>query len=156
MEGDMPNWVWKSYYKERTAIKETEAETVAFGERSWNDDGEGHMCDLWKKCRRELQTIEEDIRGSGAELGFPSWSMNTNMAVVHLVSDDGESVRTAEYIAHVWSPFAIPRALKLQHRYHCRPRSNSIEFFATWAFAIKEFDGEAMEEDEELETKGAI
>lgn len=100
MEGDMPNWVWKSYYKERTAIKETEAETVAFGERSWNDDGEGHMCDLWKKCRRELQTIEEDIRGSGAELGFPSWSMNTNMAVVHLVSDDGESVRTAEYIIH--------------------------------------------------------
>jgi hypothetical protein len=147
LEGEMPNSVWKSYYNKRTAIIKAEAERANMDD---DDDGEGAY-HLWKLGRRKLRAVEKDIRRrSGATLGFPSWSKNTNFAVQYLDSEDGESVETADYVAHVWSPFAIPRALKLKHRFHHRARNYSVEFYASWDFAIVKFNGDENNQDEQM------
>ena len=61
----------------------------------------------------------------------------------HLVWEDCDELRSAEYYAHVWSPYEIPRAIELEHRYHYRARYSSVEFDTVWSYRKIDFEEES-------------
>lgn len=54
-------------------------------------------------------------------------------------------IGTVTHHAVVWSPFAIPHALRLEHYYHHHSRAYSKEFRVSWSFRFFDFEKESFE-----------
>jgi len=55
---------------------------------------------------------------------------------------DDDEIRTVDFNCMVWSQYAIPRAIELEHRYHYHTRYNSVEYHATWSYTLQKFDSD--------------
>lgn len=53
---------------------------------------------------------------------------------------DHNDLRRGVYLAYVWSPFAIPHAIALEHYYYHRPHWSTMEFWTTWKYALIDFE----------------
>ena len=51
-----------------------------------------------------------------------------------------DDLREGVYLAYVWSPYAIPHAVGLEHDYHRRARWSSIEFQTVWRYTLVDFE----------------
>ena len=69
-----------------------------------------------------------------------------------LVWEDYRELRSAEYYAHVWSPYEIPRAIELEHQYHYRTRYSSVEFSTVWSYRKIDFEEEGTINCEKYKT----
>jgi hypothetical protein len=59
----------------------------------------------------------------------------------HLYCDDDyQSIQSATFGSHVWSPYAIPHAIALEHCYHERARSTTFEFHCIWSYKLLDFE----------------
>ncbi|CAB9514661.1 expressed unknown protein [Seminavis robusta] len=121
---------WKRYYyyrkeKEQTFLEETSVD------RGGDDEAVKDLLAKWhSKLRKEvLQCLGKDM--------CEKWL--ATISAKDLCWEDADELRSATFEANVWSPFAMPHAIKLQHRYHHRARSRSVEFYATWAHSLLDF-----------------
>lgn len=126
------NDVWRAYFHHRKQC-ESRAKTLYAGQDS---DGYDYYLekDLVKQCRNKLKQMQEAIGGAAS-----TWLDITYVQVTELVPEyDGiGDISTAEYKAIVWSMYAIPHSVELEHRYHCRPRYSSVEFSTSWYYTLK-------------------
>jgi len=55
---------------------------------------------------------------------------------------DEEDLRSSEFGATIYSPYAIPHAVRLEHSYFSRVRWSSREWGVSWRFKLLRFDVE--------------
>jgi hypothetical protein len=127
--------IWKKYYHYRVGAFDGE------GDESAEDaEPEGGDDKLLAKCKAMLA---QEVRAAGqsSEVGAQLWLSHTKVAIQETCWEDEDDLRSASYHGWVFSPFALPRAMELDHRYHQRARNTSIEFYCTWDFKLVAFDG---------------
>ena len=117
---------WKRYYECRS---KEEADSEAD-----KDDSDGSLTYLneWKEAMADRI---EKCMVEGINWHWTPW-------VGDLEWSDYNELREAEYFTDVWSPFAIPHAIKLFHRYFCAVGMNSISFHTMWSYHMVDFEDE--------------
>ena len=116
---------WKRYYEFRSR---EEAGSASDEENSeFLEEWKGGMAERTSKYLAENQV---------------KWHW-TPMLGGDLVWEDYDHLRTAEYYSTVWSPYAIPHAIALMHRYHNRVRMHSVEFHTFWAYSFVDCEDES-------------
>jgi hypothetical protein len=126
---------WKNYFEYRKKQVKVSIK---------NDD------DIEKEAVQEWECKMEDLE---FEI-FPEQEFNpeqpglwqTHLCVEDLVMVDHYEMRSAQFHGRVYSPYALPHAIHLQHRYHRRPRMSTMEFFAEWRYKLLDFE-DAQDED---------
>uniref|UniRef100_A0A7S2LM06 Uncharacterized protein n=1 Tax=Leptocylindrus danicus TaxID=163516 RepID=A0A7S2LM06_9STRA len=120
-----------------------------------HDDDEYGVFNEEEECLREFMLEWKEgmeihhisrlrTSGSGPELSFEEartlWPWTPTFGDLSWEMDQGDELRTGEYRSHVWSPYAIPRALDLFHGYHRRARYSSMEFKTYWKYHLVDFE----------------
>mmetsp|Transcript_6275 Transcript_6275/g.15605 ORF Transcript_6275/g.15605 Transcript_6275/m.15605 type:complete len:387 (+) Transcript_6275:83-1243(+) len=122
---------WKRYYNYRSRV-----EDIADVDKLSEDD-DGYLDYKYlKEWQQEVELRSEEYMATDVE-----WHWTPKLG--NLTWEDYEQLRSAEYYAHVWSPFAIPHAIELEHRYHGRARYRSFEFFTFWGYRLIDFEDES-------------
>jgi hypothetical protein len=140
------NEAWKKYYEYRSKFTRIDSE-------KGDDEGEGELLQDWEGSLEEVVFEILDPEESQKE---KKWQTSLTVGN-NLVFEDYDEIRTAQFYAHVWSPYAIPHAIHLEHRYHCRPRYSTVELYATWGYKCIDFHAGPPEptrggEEEEFKT----
>jgi hypothetical protein len=133
--------MWKRYYEFRIQANRDEEE-----EESYDDDDNGD--------KELLQKMQEDVKDLAAELDCPWWTQHMKMRVTEAVWEECDELRTLTVHSYIFSPYQIPHAVQLEHRFHYRARMSSIEFFCSWNFSLlhlKDYTPQPCYADEELE-----
>jgi hypothetical protein len=60
-------------------------------------------------------------------------------------------IRTVTHHAVVWSPFAIPHAIRLEHYYLHQFRAYSLEFHVSWSYRLFDFESENFQGSDKAE-----
>eukprot|EP00617_Octactis_speculum_P004589 CAMPEP_0185774692 /NCGR_PEP_ID=MMETSP1174-20130828/79391_1 /TAXON_ID=35687 /ORGANISM="Dictyocha speculum, Strain CCMP1381" /LENGTH=357 /DNA_ID=CAMNT_0028462001 /DNA_START=45 /DNA_END=1114 /DNA_ORIENTATION=- len=125
---------WKRYYEFRQNQSQDE-----------DNEEEEEDCGLPKRVREALarEAAEIGLSSTNNAAGAKMWLKHAQFVGLGDTSwEDYDNLRSATYYGLVFSPFAVPRAMELKHRYHNRMRYASVEYFATWSFKLLRFDGE--------------
>jgi hypothetical protein len=124
------NETWKRYYNFRMKI-EKEDEII-----EEDEDYDGSI-QLLHECKDGLKHEVDRV-------GFEPWLQHTKQRIDDICWEDSDrdSIRSVTTSATIFAPYALPRALVLEHRYHFRPRSSFCEFYCYWHFRLVRFDGE--------------
>ena len=130
---------WKRYYEYRSEIDDVDEEDPDHYDPE-EDPETGTYLREWKQTL--AQQIKERMKDDcpwpwSPVLGCIDW-------------EDCEYIRTAHYFSHVWSPYAIPHAIELMHRYHGRSRMNSVEFSTAWSYRLVDFADEDSVNNERM------
>ena len=125
------NHEWRAYYSHRKICKKHER-TVYKGTDNVGYDY-GYERSLRRRWKEKLKEVEQEISGC------KGWSENVYLEVTDLYGYTGDTFRV-EYKALVWSIYAIPHAIQLEHWYYeNRTRSWSIEFDTKWSHSLKTY-----------------
>jgi len=129
------NEIWKRYYDYRIKIKSLDEDE----EDSPHDEKRGN---LWIEISDGLKGEIENIASSNEESKFlaNSWLSHSKRNITHLCWEYSDELRSGTYSAIIFSPYSIPHAISLKHRYHNRDRFYSVEFHVTWEFKLIRFD----------------
>jgi hypothetical protein len=101
-----------------------------FGEEAWDVD----CMNRWKEAMEEkVDKFKEEKK-----LLCP-WKW-TPAIEEEFVWEDHNDLRRGTYLAYVWSPFAIPHAVALEHYYYRRVYWSSMGFWTTWQYALVDFE----------------
>ena len=136
------NKIWKKYYDFRVKQKISDAD-YEDGDDDDDDDDDHMEKELANDIRRDLRVTVEEITKAHPKSEFlaSAWLKHTKQSIQHLVAEDYDTLRTADYAAVIFSPYAIPHAVAMSHGWHNRARYYSCEFYATWGFNLVRFDG---------------
>ena len=124
---------WKRYHEFRSRLeKETSIEEI-----DEDDDKTGI-----------LQQFRQALQEEADEVHYDAWVRHTFQSVDNLQWElPGQEIRSMTACATIFSPYLIPHAVELEHRYYCRPRFSWCEFYCYWHFRLKRFDGEPNGDD---------
>lgn len=157
--------VWKNYYECRIKhipIKEKKADCAGW-ESDVDEDDDLRMSDepsnegvlacikLELDCevhdvKREMPAVEMEDAADLRSTLLETFSKKHTSQECDCAWDDGENPRSADYFALVFSPFALPRALRLTHEYYNRAKYFSTEFRVEWTYKLMSF-GYSEEDD---------
>lgn len=126
--GQADNDTWKRYYDFRMKL-EKEDEII---EEDEDDDG----------SIRVLHKCKDGLKDEVYRVGFEPWLQHTKQRVDDICWQDSDDIRSVTTSATIFAPYALPRALVLEHEYHFRSRYSSCEFYCYWRFRLVRFDGE--------------
>jgi hypothetical protein len=121
---------WKRYYEFRSLLQKEGKES---------DDDEDPEGDIG--LLREFRNL---MKGVADEISCPWWKKHVMQTILDSSWDD-DDLRTVEVQATIFSPVAIPHALRFQHRHHNRSRLSSVEFYCYWHFQLLRFDGKPIQ-----------
>jgi hypothetical protein len=140
---------WKRYYQYRKNPKKNKRGDKEDDESFWpgddgeeDEEGEDNLLRVWNE---KLNGLAYGIFQSQDEKWRCKW--RASLSAGRLVWEDYDVLRSAEYYAHVWSPYVIPHAIHLKHRFHSR------KFSVVWGYQLLDFE-ESLDdhEDEEFTT----
>lgn len=132
---------WERYYKYRTNLLRNNG---SGSDDDDDDEGEVNLLRVWKE---KLDELAREIFRPDKKWRY-KW--RTSLRAGNLNWQDYNELRSAEYYGHVWSPYAIPHAIHLEQRYHCRPRQTTVELAVAWGYKLQDFE-EPQDEDEDEE-----
>lgn len=132
---------WKRYYEYRSNAEDCDGEDSDY-EDSSEDGGNSAFMREWK------DNVSDRVSECMAE--YTEWHWTPRFG--DLVWEDYRELRSAEYYAHVWSPYEIPRAIELEHQYHYRTRYSSVEFSTVWSYRKIDFEEEGTINCEKYKT----
>ena len=124
-QGD--NETWKRYYDFRMKL-EKDDEIIKEDE---DCDGSVYLLHKYK----DSLTHEVD------RVGFEPWLQHTKQRIYDICWQD-DIIRSVSTSATIFAPYVLPRALVLDHEYHCRTLYSSCELHCSWHFRLVRFDGE--------------
>ena len=130
------NETWKQYYCYRTKKK-------AFIS-GLDNDLEGN----WP-----APEIRQQLKDLATTVGFPEFSDHSLQYIADITFEDYKEIRSVTYKSIVFSPYALPQAIVLEHRYHYRTRYHSVEFGCYWHFQLLGFDNTNMDYANSRQTK---
>jgi hypothetical protein len=148
---------WKSYFKYRSK----QVKVSGWDGSDEDDDHDDYEEDYVKEA---VQEWEEELKDLASEI-FPKSEANpdpvkwqTHLSLKNLDLDGNCEMQSAQFHGYVYSPYAIPHAIHLQHRYHRRVRMSTMEFSVEWDYKLLDFedadDEDFDEEDEDDEYGG--
>lgn len=116
---------WKRYHVYRSKL-----------EKEATMEDEDDKTELLQQFRRAIQDTAHDVH-------YDPWARHTFQSLDCLQWENYElEIRAMTVCSTVFSPYLIPHAVELEHRYYCRPRYTWCEFYCYWHFRLKRFDGE--------------
>ena len=122
---------WKKYYEYR--IK-------AEGKQNKYEEDNGFFSKWTSDMNDRIRTLMA-----------PNCTWHWKPQLGHIEWEDCDSLRSGNYSANVWSPYAIPHAVELNHRYHSRARIDTFEFFTTWSYRLIDFEKEETIKNKEFQ-----
>ncbi|EJK49370.1 hypothetical protein THAOC_31758 [Thalassiosira oceanica] len=152
---------WRRYFEYRSKIIDASSSSNGGpGDLSEIDSDEGEdFEDEEDLDAKYLQEWKEAMSGRIQDMmhegcGWP-WTPKLETVDWDPYSSFQNRIMSAEYSAHVWSPYAIPHAIALTHSYHKRARWSSMEFGTFWWYRLIDFEREdTIEDDSEDEDEG--
>jgi hypothetical protein len=141
-------------------IPVTWSDQVARGsEKAWKKYFE-YRKQLVKKGGDQDDCVEKTLQGWESTMEdlefeiFPEQEFNpeqpglwqTHLSIRNLRLDSNNRMGSAQFHGCVYSPYALPRGINLQHWYHRRPRYSTMEFCVEWAYKLLDFE-DAGDED---------
>jgi hypothetical protein len=126
---------WKQYYRYRTARESKDDHDQVY------NDGDEELIQSWKKSMRRLikKTFGKDNM----------WKWPHTLRGGNMEWEDCDELRSSQYFGYIWSPYAIPHAIVLEHRRHFRTRMSSVEFHTTWGYILLDLEDDISEDDDE-------
>lgn len=124
---------WKRYYELRKKLVEQRAEY----EQDDVEDDEGET-GVWRD-------VQDSWRGVKSELGIDDeeeltiWKKGLFHTITELCMEDVDEYRTVEVITTMFSPWALPRGIKMRMSSHQRARYASLEFWFDCSFQMTSF-----------------
>mmetsp|Transcript_14541 Transcript_14541/g.31600 ORF Transcript_14541/g.31600 Transcript_14541/m.31600 type:complete len:360 (+) Transcript_14541:160-1239(+) len=141
---------WKRYYNYRVD-KEKNDPRVSSDSDNYDSDGNSISGDddedNWEK--EGMQSIlyswtESDINGMERLTKFMvdgcQWQWTPQRP--SLEWEEENKLRSADYYAHVWSPYAIPHAIKLSHSWYGKVGWDSYDLSSDWSYMLLDFEGD--------------
>jgi hypothetical protein len=130
---------WKRYHEYRTrleteaAIEDGEDDDAEMEVDNEDDDGKTRvLCKCQEALKKQVEAVD-----------YEPWRRHTFQNVDDLQwKSSSTEIRSITTCATVFSPYILPHAIELEHRYHCRPRYTWCEFYCYWHFRLVRFDGE--------------
>ena len=135
--------VWKAYHQTRVSWNQRKDRFESF-------QREPELLEQWENALAEIQT---QIKNKQQLNDKQQWQTSNNNSISMDIqgyvpttfADSG--IQTVEYHAMLWSPYAIPRAIQLRHKYHRKPDWNKQEFSASWSYwLVDTFEKETAKE----------
>jgi len=127
---------WKRYHEYRRRLEK---------EASMDEDDDAEMDVDYDNeddgKARILHKMQNALENEADDVNYDLWIRNTFQSIDDLQWDD-DDIRSITTCATVFSPYLLPHAMELEHRFHCRPRSSWCEFYCYWHFRLVRFDGE--------------
>jgi hypothetical protein len=150
---------WKRYFDYRSQfIQKDKHNNAKEGEEDDEDeededsyyDGDDGEEDLLEEWNSHLDCLVDEINQSSSNNNESLTTWPTNLKLDRLCMEDGEEIRDAEFVAHVWSPYEIPCGVLLKHPYHYRTRSRTVEFYSMYEYRQLDFvkEGKIMDDGE--------
>ena len=136
---------WERYYAYRSQI-ENECANNNNDIHGYEDDGEDTFLD---ELKSSMQALQRDILGENKANRGVLWQYTPWLG--ELAWEDYDEIRTAHHNALVWSPFAIPHAVRLEHFFHSRPRMSTYEFSTSWSYCCWDFEDPTFRKSREFE-----
>ena len=100
-----------------------------FDEESWDVE----CMNTWKKfMKKKIESLKSSEKLKCA------WKWTPGMEAFDW--EDYKDLRRGTYLSFVWSPYAIPHAVALEHYYYRRIYSSSVDFGTTWKYALVDFE----------------
>ena len=147
--------VWKKYYEYRIKHLPIEEKKAGSDDLRLSDEpsNEGVLacikleldCEV-HAVKREMPTTETKDAANLRSTLLETFSKTHTSQECDCAWDDGDNPRSADYFALVFSPFALPRALRLTHEYYNRAKYSSTEFRVEWTYKLMSF-GYSEEDD---------
>jgi hypothetical protein len=132
---------WEKYLTYRNEKQKHQKKQVIKPEDDCSEEDEGDE-EPWDSWEQDLTNDWIDkLNETAKDVKYEAW---LNHVCLHLNSnwEDEDTLRSAEYQCEIFSPYAIPRAIELEHQFHERGRMYSAEFGVKWEFKLVRFDGE--------------
>jgi hypothetical protein len=139
---------WKNYFEYRKKQEKFDDED----DEDEDEDDENGVKEAVQEWEGKLEDLAFEIFPK--QKVNPSVKWQTHLRVEELLMNDDVEMRSALLLGNVYSPYALPHAIHLEHRYHRRPRYSTMEFFATWGYNLLGFEGEDFVEDYENDEEG--
>lgn len=127
---------WKRYYEFRQKSCGDSEDII---EDEDEDDPYDENGGLQKKANQHLKSSAASSGPGGLLL-----AVHTCCTLLDTCWNDCDDLRSCSFKGVVFSPFALPRAIRMKHRYHNRSRYYSVEYFCCWSFQLVRFDGVAF------------
>lgn len=136
------NATWKRYYRRRRkrASQKEQRTSHLDPEECYGYDDYDDLSDsnLIKEIQAALVEEAKKIGGDGAAM----WLKHASVSFGQSSWEDLDDIRSGTYFGCMYSPYALPRALRLRNVYHLRAGYYSCEFFTHWKFCLERFDGQ--------------
>lgn len=127
---------WKRYHEFRTRLVQEQAKN----EKNKDDDYEGYG-ELLNRCQEAFREELKRLYPEGS--CCLDWQSHTIQKIEYCEWEyDSDDLRGATYLSFIFSPYAIPHALKFKHHYYSRAYYRSLDFCCYWLFSMLRFDGE--------------
>ncbi|CAB9522774.1 hypothetical protein SEMRO_1339_G264290.1 [Seminavis robusta] len=121
-----------------------------------DDEGtlEGLLEGLLEELRDKLEDMSTNIFGEDAP-----WKWQTSLSAKDLTWDaysSSDRLMTGTFQGLVWSPYAIPRAVSLEHYYYRRPSMRTMSFRVEWSYKLLNFEADGVMQLFEAERKWTV
>jgi hypothetical protein len=139
---------WKNYFEYRKKQVKVETNKGSDDDDDDDDDDEDEddlVQETMMEWRGKLEEVEFESFPDQEDNPEQPGKWQTHIRVENLVHEYDE-MRSAEFHGHVYSPYALPHAINLEHRYHRRPRHSTMEFWVVWGYKLLDFE-EAQEQE---------
>jgi hypothetical protein len=135
---------WERYYHFRSLTQEqqyTPKRSPDDMEDFQDDDDDEESQHLRDELQQQMGKLQKEIFGLDREVlwDYSPWIGKD----IHFKGY--RRIRTVTHHAVVWSPFAIPHAIRLEHYYHHQFRAYSLEFRVSWSYRFFDFENEHFE-----------
>mmetsp|Transcript_17066 Transcript_17066/g.30998 ORF Transcript_17066/g.30998 Transcript_17066/m.30998 type:complete len:366 (+) Transcript_17066:69-1166(+) len=140
---------WKRYYNYRVDKEKNDPRVEESDSDNYDSDGNSIPGD---DDDDEGDWEKEGLKSvlfSWAEYGIMDESEKTMMEGCQwqwtpqsptLQWEEEGKLRSADYYAHVWSPFAIPHAIKLSHSWYGKVGWDSYDLVTDWSYLLLDFE----------------
>ena len=135
-------WAWERYYHFRSLTQEQFDPCRQHGTHTFVLGDEIEDSCLWSQqlrdeLRSKMDNLQKEIFGVDGDdvlWDYTAWIGSDLRFKGH------NRVGTVTHHAVVWSPFAIPHAVRLEHYYHHHSRAYSREFRVSWSYRLFDFE----------------
>lgn len=143
---------WQRYYNYRMKQEATDFRNESFSS-DYDSDGEeiDDGCGNWQREAMndiQLYWTDEDFDGMGRLQKLMAndsckWQWTPSRPKIDW--EDENQPRSVDYVAHVWSPWAIPHAIKMTHDWNGNVGYYGSELNTEWCYRIMDFEKNDIE-----------
>ena len=141
---------WERYYRYRVGKEDDNPLNKKSYSDHYDSDGNSIPSDDDDECKWEKEAMESILYG-WIESDFSGMEKITKSMVEgckwqwtpkepRIEWEEENQPRSVDYYAHVWSPYAIPHAIQLNHSWYGKMRYSGFELQTDWNYRLLDFE----------------